>query len=109
MSVIEPINTQLVLQMSSAVEKVQAQQVQHLATDQLRDEDRAALDELKRTEVQKPEESNPSEPTDPESHARRRQLHIKKNAQPADEMGEGAEPDLPTSEGSQGSKLDIVI
>ena len=109
MPVIEPVNTQQVLQMSSAVEKVQAQQVQHLATDQLRDEDRAALDELKRTEVQDPEESNPSDPTDPEGQARRKKLRIKNNAQPADEMDEGAEPNLSISEGTQGSKLDIVI
>jgi len=58
MSIIEPVNLQQGLQMSSAVEKVQAQQVQHLATDQLRDEDRAVRDELKRTEVQDPEESS---------------------------------------------------
>ncbi len=109
MPVIEPANTQLVLQMSSAVEKVQAQQVQHLATDQLRNEDRAALDELKRTEVQDPEDSNPSDPTDPEGQARRKKLRIKNNAQPADEMDEGAEPNLSTAEGTQGSKLDIVI
>jgi len=109
MPVIEPVHTQLVLQMSSAVEKVQAQLVQHLATDQLRNEDRAALDELKRTEVQDPEETNPSDPTDPDEQARRQRLRIKKDAQPADEMEEGAEPNLSIAEGTQGSKLDIVI
>jgi len=109
MPVIEPVNTQQVLQMSSAVEKVQAQQVQHLATDQLRDRERAALDELKATEVQDPEETNPSDPTDPDGRARRRQLRIKKTAQPTDEMDEGAESDLSVAEGSQGSNLDIVI
>jgi len=109
MPVIGPINTQQVLQMSSAVEKVHAQLVQHLATDQLRDEDRAKLDELKRTEVQDAEESNPSEPTDPESRARRRRLRIKKTAQPSDEKEEGVESDLSIAKGSQGSNLDIVI
>jgi len=109
MPVIEPVNSQQVLQMSSAVEKIQAQQVQHLATDQLRNEDRAALDELKRTEVQDPEESNPSEPTDPESQARRQRLRIKKTAQPTDEEDDRVESNLSIQEKSQGSNLDIVI
>lgn len=109
MPIIEPVHIQQVLQMSSAVEKVQAQLVQHLATGQLRDEDRAVLDGLKRTEVQDPEESNPSDPTNPDSQARRRRLRIKKTAQPTDENEDRVESNLSLREGSQGSNLDIVI
>ncbi len=109
MPVIETVNIQQVLQMSSAVEKVLAQQVQHLATDQLRNEDRAALDELKRTEVQDPEKPHPSDPTDPESQARRQRLRIKKTAQPADEEDDRVESNLSIRRESQGSNLDIVI
>ena len=52
MPVIQPTNLQQVLQMSSAVEKVQAQQVQLLAADQIQDQERVLLDEAKRTELQ---------------------------------------------------------
>ena len=88
---------------------MQAQQVQHLATDQLRDEDRAVRDELKRTEVQDPEESNPSDPADPDSQARRKRFRIKNTAQPADESEDRVESNLSIGGGAQGSNLDIVV
>ena len=110
MSVIEPTNLQLVLQMSSAVEKVQVQQVQHLAADQIQDQERALLDEAKRTELQDPEGSNPVEPTHPDENRRgKRRLRFKKSRQNADEEDKGNLPPQGTMEESQGGNLDIVV
>ena len=110
MSVIEPTNLQQVLQMSSAVEKVQAQQVQHLAADQIQDQERVLLDEAKRTELQDPEGSNPAEPTNPDENGRgRKRLRFKKTGQNADEEEKGSLPPQGTMEASQGSNLDIVV
>jgi hypothetical protein len=110
MSVIEPTNLQQVLQMSSAVQKVQAQQVQHLAADQIQDQERVLLDEAKRTELQDPEGSNPAEPIHPDEKGRgRRRLRFKKTGQNADEKGKGSLPPQGTMEASQGSNLDIVV
>ena len=110
MTVIEPTNLQLVLQMSSAVEKVQAQQVQHLAADQIQDQERILLDEAKRTELQEPEASEQTEPTHPDENRRgKRRLRFKKTGQNADEEGIGSLPPRGTSDESQGSNLDIVV
>ncbi|MDH3256712.1 MAG: hypothetical protein OEM27_03765 [Nitrospinota bacterium] len=110
MPVIEPTNLQQVLQMSSAVEKVQAQQVQHLAADQIQNQERALLDEAKRTELQEPEGSDPTEPTHPDESGRgRRRLRFKKTGPNADEEGKGNLPPQGTLEESQGSNLDIVV
>ena len=110
MPVIEPTNLQQVLQMSSAVEKVQAQQVQLLAADQIQDQERVLLDEAKRTELQDPEGSDPAEPTHPDESGRgRKRLRFKKPAQNADEEGKGNLPPQGTMEDSQGSNLDIVV
>ena len=110
MSVIEPTNLQQVLQMSSAVEKVQAQQVQHLAADQIQDQERDLLDEAKRTELQDPEGSNPTEPTHPdESRRGRKRLRFKKPGQNSDDKGEGDLQPQGTVDTDQGSNLDIVV
>ncbi|TDJ53881.1 MAG: hypothetical protein E2O42_05090 [Nitrospina sp.] len=109
MPVIEPVNLQQVLQMSSAVEKVQAQQVLQLAADQIQDQERVLLDEKKRTELQDPEEANPNEPTHPDGPGRRRRLRIKNSAQNADEEGKGSVWPQDTTEDTQGSHLDIVV
>jgi hypothetical protein len=110
MPVIEPSNLQQILQMSSAVEKVQAQQVQHLAADQVQDHERALLDEAKRTELQDPEDSDPTEPTHPdESRRGKKRIRFKKPGQNADEEEKGNLPSQGTVEESQGSNLDIVV
>ncbi len=110
MSVIEPTNLQQVLQMSSAVEKVQAQQVQHLAADQIQDQERVLLDEAKRTELQDPAGSDPTEPTHPDERGRgKRRLRFKKSRENADEEEEGNLPPRGSAEDSQGSHLDIVV
>ena len=96
--------------MSSAVEKVQAQQVQHLAADQIQDQERVLLDEAKRTELQEPEGSDPIEPTHPDESGRgRKRLRFKKSGQNADEEGKGNLPPQGTKGESQGSHLDIVV
>jgi len=110
MSVIEPTNLQQVLQMSSAVEKVQAQQVQLLAADQIQDQERVLLDEAKRTELQDPEESNPVEPTHRDENRRgNKRLRFKKSTQNADEEDKGSLPPQGTMEANQGANLDIVV
>ncbi len=110
MPVIEPTNIQQVLQMSSAVEKVQTQQVQHLAADQIQDQERDLLDEAKRIELQEPEGSNPTEPVhEDERGRRRRRLRIKKPLENADEEGKGNLPPQGILEENQGSHLDIVV
>ncbi len=110
MPVIEPTNMQQVLQMSSAVEKVQAQQVLHLAADQIQNQERVLLDEAKRTELQDPEGTNPAEPTNPDESGRgRRRLRFKKTTQNADKEGKGNLPPRGTVGESQGSNLDIVV
>jgi hypothetical protein len=111
MSIIGPTNLQQVLQMSSAVEKVQAQQVQLLAADQVQDQERVLLDEAKRTELQDPEGSNPTEPTHPDENRRgRKRLRFKKSTQNADEEDKGNLPPRGTMEDSQeGGNLDIVV
>ena len=65
--------------MSSAVEKVQTQQVQHLAADQIQDQERSLLDEAKRTELQDPEGSNPTEPTHPDERGVARDAFASRN------------------------------
>ncbi len=71
MPIIEPANSQQVLQMSSFVEKIQQgqQQVHHSINNYL-NEERAALDEVKRSEIQDPENMDPSDPANPESGSR---------------------------------------
>ncbi len=113
MPITPPVNHQLVLQMSSAVEKIQAQQVVHLAGDQIQDEERERLDELKRMELQDPDPSNPMEPTNSEGGSRKRRLRIKRPSQSADKKEQ--EKSAPTSaaphipEEDQGSNLDVVV
>ena len=110
MPVIEPTNLQQILQMSSAVEKVQAQQVLQLAADQIQDQERALLDEAKRTELQEPEGSDPAEPTHPDENRRgKKRLRFKKSGQNADEEGKGNLPPRGTLDGRQGTHLDIVV
>ncbi|CAI2718300.1 hypothetical protein [Nitrospina watsonii] len=108
-----PANTQLVLQMSSAVEKVQVQQALHLALDQLAEEEQARQNEAKRTEVQDPEGSHPSDPTNPDGRGNRRRVRVKKKAKTADEEGQ-ATSSTPTASGGMaetqhGANLDIVV
>ena len=110
MPVIEPTNLQQVLQMSSAVEKVQAQQVQQLAADQIQDQERVLLDEAKRTELQEPEGIDPIEATHPDENKRgKRRVRFKKSSQNADEEDKRNLPPRGISGESQGSNLDIVV
>jgi len=111
MPIIEPANTQQVLQMSSAVEKAFTELQGHHATDHLRNEERIALDEMKRTEVQDPENPNQAEPSDPDGGGRRRQVRIKKKAVSAETKDKGPEAGSPklATEGEHGTHLDIRV
>lgn len=109
-----PFSTQLVLQMSTAVEKMQMQQVLHLAIDQLAEETEARRNEAKRVEIQDPEGSNPSEPTHPDGGAARRgRVSIKKKTGDADKEGQAdASADTasgPIAENRTGRNLDVVV
>ena len=111
MPVIEPVNIQQILQMSPTVEKVFTElQVLH-ATDHIRSEEQALLDEMKATEVQDPEQVPPSETTDPDGKGDRRQVRIKKKASSAERKEEGPESEpLPVPEdGDHGTQLDIRV
>lgn len=113
MPISQPVNTQLVLQMSSAVEKIQAQQMVHLAGDQIQDEERERLDELKRLELQDPGESSPLEPADSEGENRKPRLRVKKGASSSDKEEQDASVPAsaapPIPEEDQGSNLDVVV
>lgn len=109
-----PASTQLVLQMSSVVEKVQVQQALNLALDQLAEEEQARQNEAKRTEVQDPDGSNPSDPTNPDGEGnKRRRVRIKKKAKTSDEEGQETSSTPTTSGGmaetQHGANLDIVV
>lgn len=109
-----PFSTQLVLQMSSAVEKVQMQQVLHLAVDQLVEEEQAKLNEAKRVEVQGLEDSKPPEPTNPEGNAARRgRVRIKKKIEAADKKEQAQRSTSTTpgrlAEAQNGTHLDVVV
>jgi len=113
MPITPPGNTQQILQMSSIVEKIQAQMVVHLAGDQIQDQERERLDELKRLELQDLDESNPLEPSNSEGGNRKRRLRVKKKGESADKdkqnasVSASASPHIP--EDNQGSNLDVVV
>ena len=109
MPIINPANIQQVLQMSSAVEKVQAQQVQHLAGDQLEGEQLLKLENQKSSEIQEPEESRSSEGTDPDSGARQRHIRIKKKAQKPEIEEDGSPTSSHVPEDIPGGSLNVII
>lgn len=109
MPVIEPVNTQQILQMSPHAEKLQqASQNQPALTSQQLTKERIDLNELKRTEVQDPEHGDPSEPTNPEGK-RRGRLRRRSKAQEEGETRSGHEPTTAVTEMPRGKKIDVVI
>ncbi|MBI5427005.1 MAG: hypothetical protein HZA02_01860 [Nitrospinae bacterium] len=110
MPVIDPVNTQQVIQMGTHVEKLQ-QTMQHLPTTtalQL-DQERITLDEMKRSEVQDADGSNQTQPIDDEGRKRRGRLRFRR--QPA-EPEEGAQPPTegaPKTLPHEGRQIDLVV
>ncbi len=109
MPVIPPANTQQVLQMSSAVEKVQTQQVQHLAGSQADMEQLQKLENQKSSEIQEPEETHSSEATDPDSGPRQRHIRIKKTAEKPGKEEDGSQTPSHVPEEIPGGSLNVII
>ncbi|MFQ5673319.1 MAG: hypothetical protein ACE5G9_09500 [Nitrospinales bacterium] len=109
MPTIEPANTQQVLQMSPLAEKLQqtAQQQSTGLTQQLGEEDRAKLDELKRTEVQDPENKNPTDPANPDGTLGRGRLRIRKKGRKPRTAESKESP--PVTGGLQENKIDVIV
>jgi hypothetical protein len=100
------VNTQQVLQMSTHTEKLQ-QTIQSLpnVTAQQANTEREVTDEMKRTEVQDPENTYFIEETDPETGAKKRIRVLKKKAIPEEEPLESEE--IFPLEGNHGGKINI--
>lgn len=110
MPVIDPVNTQQVIQMGTHVEKLQ-QTIQHLPTTtalQL-DQERITLDEMKRSEVQDADASNQTQPINDEGRNRRGRLRFRKPPAKPEEgsptPAEGAPKTLP----HEGRQVDLVV
>ena len=101
------VNTQQVLQMGTHTEKVQ-QTIQSLpnVTAQQANTEREVTDEMKRTEVQDPENAYFVEETDPETGAKKR-VRVLRGKIDAEEALESEEI-LPL-EGSYGGKINILV
>jgi hypothetical protein len=100
------VNTQQVLQMATQTEKLQ-QSIQSLpnVTAQQANTERELTDEMKRTEIQEPENAYFVEETDPETGAKKRVRVLKKKSIPEEEMLESEE--IMPLEGNHGRKINI--
>ena len=100
------VNTQQVLQMGTHTEKVQ-QTIQSLpnVTAQQANTEREVTDEMKRTEVQDPDNAYFIEETDPETGAKKRIRVLRKKIIPEEEPLEFEE--IFPLEGNHGGKIHI--
>ncbi len=100
------VNTQQVLQMGTHTEKLQ-QTIQSLpnVTAQQANTEREVTDEMKRTEVQDPENAYFVEENDPETGAKKRVRVLRRKTIPEEELLE-SEEFLPL-EGNHGGKINI--
>ncbi len=107
----QPVNIQQILQMGTHTEKLQAtlQDLPQTTAQQL-DAERAANDELKRSEVQDMEFSEAVNPTGPENRHRRRIRVFKKPSEQEEEEAEGlSEKEISRAEKHQGTAVDLVV
>jgi hypothetical protein len=100
------VNTQQVIQMGTLAEKLQ-QTIQSLpnVTAQQANTERELLDEMKRTEVQHPENVYFIELTNPETGAKKRVRVLRKKTTPEEKLLE-TDGTLPPEE-NHGGKIDI--
>ena len=100
------VNTQQVLQMGTHTEKLQ-QTIQSLpnVTAQQANKEREVTDEMKRTEVQDPENAYFIEETDPETGSKKRVRVLKKKIDAEEEPLESEE--ILPPEGNHGGKVNI--
>lgn len=76
MPIIDPVNTQQVIQMGPKAEKILlGAQNQSMVSAQQLEEDRLKAEELKRTEIQDPDEMNSSTEVDSEKRRNRQPKH----------------------------------
>ncbi len=108
MPVIEPGNTQQIFQMSSAVEKMQTQQVQHLPSEPIQTEIFNKLKKEKAKQVKKLENSEETQATDPKGHNSIEIPPLKKPSKNSEENL--SEQNVPSGfpESPQGENLNIV-
>ena len=109
MPIIEPANTQQVLQMSSFVEKIQQgqQQVHHSINIYL-NEERAALDEIKRTEIQEPENMGSADPANPDSSSRGRHGTASKRMEDEEQTGKAETLEPLKINSYKGANIDVM-
>lgn len=111
MSGISPTNIQHILQMGTATEKLQhsLQNIPHAAGQQHKEE-RKVSDEMKRTTVQTPEESNQSNTVDP-NESRRKQANKKNKHGPDEDPGNTSPANIETraSEDGHGRTINLVV
>ncbi len=109
MPINNPASIQHVLQMSPTVERVMIEAVAHHRTDQSLKEERTALDDREQHEVQDPEETNESNPSDPDGKNSNRQVRIKKKKVSAEKEDRALEEPIPIVEGNPSAHLDLRI
>ncbi len=109
MPTIQPVNTQQVLQMGTAVEKIQqtAQQLPATTAQQLSDE-QFSLAEMKREEVQDSEEANPSEESNPEGKNRQGRLRRKMERKQKPDSDAALSGSALLAETDQGKQIDLL-
>lgn len=110
MATIEPANLQQIFQMSPQAEKLQqTTQNQPATVAQQLNQERIDLDELKRNQVQQPENPNASNPSDPDGKGSRGRLRIRKKSQETPQTEAAAEENSRIVEKNHGKKIDVVI
>ena len=107
------INTQQILQMGTLTEKLQ-HTMQHLpstSAQQIQDE-QVTVNELKQVEVQDPEQTEASGPTNPEGK-RRREIRLRNKSKQGNDFEKSlsisAQENLPKVLSHQGQRIDLTI
>ena len=113
MPIIEIINTQQTLQMGTHAEKLQ-QTMQHLPSttaQQIRDE-QVTVNELKQVEVQDPEQTEASGPTNPEGK-RRREVRLRNKSKQSNDLekpfSNSTQKNLSKDVSQQGQRVDLTV
>lgn len=110
MAIIGPANIQQIFQMSPQAEKLQqATQNQPSTVAQQLSQERIDQDELKRNQVQQPENPNASNPSDPDGKGKRGRLRIRRKSQETPQTEAVTEESSRIAENNHGRKIDVVI
>ncbi len=109
MSNISPISIQQILQMGTATEKLQ-HTMQHLphTTGHQQNEERKMADEIKRTSVQTPDNSNPSNIVTPDGR-RKKQLQVRKKGASSDDEEDKSARKIIAETKNQGKTIDLMV